>query len=327
MMCPSKQSSYVHNTRKDSYWQILYFVYNTYMATKQDKQTPQSFLSKMFELMFYANRRLGIFTPPDDLGPYLEEKRKEQERPYSPVKLLLFASTFTVDMIEDVPVVRFKPRKRTAGKRMLYFHGGAYVDDATALHFHFIDSLIRESPMEVYMPIYPKTPTHTATQVIDAISRLVPALPAFDIIAGDSAGGGLALALTSILRLKADHLILISPWLSLSLSHPEIEQLIPADPLLNREYLREIGRIYKGELDWEDPRVSPLYAEIDKQIQVSVFCGTHEIFLPDIRDFVQRMQKTQDTLYVEMEGMNHDYPLFPMKEGLAAVQKIVERIR
>lgn len=280
----------------------------------------------MFELMFYANRRLGIFTPPDDLGPYLEEKRKEQERPYSPVKLLLFSSSFTVDMIEGVPVVRFKPRKRTAGRRMLYFHGGAYVDDATALHFHFIDSLIKEYPMEVYMPIYPKTPTHTATQVIEAISRMVPALPVFDIIAGDSAGGGLALAVTSLLQIRAEHLILISPWLSLSLSHPEIERLIPTDPLLNREYLREIGRIYKGGIEWDDPRVSPLHAEFDERIRVSVFCGTHEIFLPDIRDFVQRMQLTRDILYVEKEGMNHDYPLFPMKEGIEAVQTIAQRI-
>ncbi|MBN2859576.1 MAG: alpha/beta hydrolase, partial [Sphaerochaetaceae bacterium] len=235
--------------------------------------------------------------------------------------------SFTVDMIEEVPVVCFKPRKRTAHKRMLYFHGGAYVDDATALHFHFIDALIREYPMEVYMPIYPKTPTHTANQVIDTISRMIPALPSFDIIAGDSAGGGLALAVTSILRIKADHLILISPWLSLSLSHPGIEHIIPFDPLLNREYLREIGRMYKGELEWDDPRVSPLHAEFDAHIRVSVFCGTHEIFLPDIRDFVQRMKRTRDILYVEKEGMNHDYPLFPMKEGLEAVQKIVERIR
>ncbi len=297
------------------------------MATKQDTQTPQSFLSKMFELMFYANRRLGIFTPPDNLDPYLEEKRKEQERPYSPVKILLFASSFTVLSFEGVPVVRFRPRKRLANKRMLYFHGGAYVDDASALHFHFIDSLIKEYPMEVYMPIYPKTPTHTATEVIEVLAGLVPALPPFDIVAGDSAGGGLALAVTSMLHLKPEHLILISPWLSISLTHPGIEQVIPTDPLLNREYLREIGRIYKGELEWDDPRVSPVHAELDERIRVSVFSGTHEIFFPDIRDFAQRMKLTHDILYVEREGMNHDYPLFPMKEGVEAVGQIIQRIR
>ncbi len=296
------------------------------MDQLQRGHTSQSFLSKVYELMFYANKRLGVFRPPEDLAPYLEEKREDQERAYVPPKVMLFYSTMTMELCEGVPVLTFVPKKTDPQQRMIYFHGGAYIDDPSPLHFHFIDALIRETPLSVHMPVYPKTPRYTALDVHSAMKQVLGTLPEADIIAGDSAGGGLSLALVSLENLKPRHLILISPWLDLSLSDPAVKELEAVDPLLNRTYLREVGKHYKGDLAWDDPLVSPLESEIEKEIEVTLFTGTHEIFLSDIRHFAERIRTSNPLNYIEVEGMNHDFPLFPMKEGVDALNTIVSII-
>ncbi len=292
--------------------------------------TPQSFLSKVYEKLFFANRKLGVFSPKDDLDSYLAQKRVYQAEPYTLPKLFLRFSTVSLEQIEGMPVVIFSPRYREGSRGMIYFHGGAYVEDPTPLHFHFIDSLLNQADFTVYMPVYPKTPTYDAPYLFPRLEKVIQDLlqrHGDPVIAGDSAGGGLALAATAVMNLTPKHLVLISPWLDLHLSNPDIVDLEESDPLLSREYLREMGRHYKGSLEWDDVKVSPFNAGVDSGTEVTLFVGTHELFLADVRAFAGRLEEEGRVVhYFEQEGMNHDYVLFPMKEGTQALEKIVEII-
>ncbi len=306
-------------------------MYNGSMDRTSDTPVQQSFLSKLYESLFYANQKLGVINPKENLESFLEGKRAYQAKPYALPRLLMLHSTMTLEMIEGMPTVIFSPKSGEAEKFMIYFHGGAYVDDPSPLHFHFIDSMLKHIPLTVYMPVYPKTPTYTATDLFPRMEKVMKDIMGREheqmIIAGDSAGGGLALAITSLMNLKPVQLILISPWLDLHLMNPEIVELEDQDPLLSREYLRAIGALYKGYLAWDDPHVSPKDVTIEKGIELTLFVGTHEIFLADVRAFAMRMKKEGFCVhYVEKKGMNHDYALFPMKEGSEALLRIVRII-
>jgi acetyl esterase/lipase len=95
--------------------------------------------------------------------------------------------------------------------------------------------------------------------------------------------------------------------------------------MLSVIHLKNMGIAYRGDLEESDTKVSPILAEISHLGPLTVFVGTHEIFLPDIRKFHDRCVKEgKEILYIEKERMNHDYPLFPMKEGKEAVSIIAE---
>jgi epsilon-lactone hydrolase len=97
-------------------------------------------------------------------------------------------------------------------------------------------------------------------------------------IMGDSAGGGLALAVAQQFGRSAStalrRLILIAPWLDITLDEAAWDADVPRDAMLDRPGLREAGRLYRGELSETDPRVSPLNGDLSQLPPISLFTGT-----------------------------------------------------
>src|SRR5688500_2751096 len=127
-------------------------------------------------------------------------------------------------------VYRLTPRQGGSGLELIYVHGGAYVSPLSRFHWNIIRELIRETGANVTVPLYPLAPEHGYQQayaLLYAVYRdVLAAAPAGPVVlAGDSAGGGLALGMTMDMRGRAlplpAMLVLFAPWLDVTLSNPE----------------------------------------------------------------------------------------------------------
>jgi len=183
------------------------------------------------------------------------------------------------------------------------------------------------------MPLYPLTPHHTWQEahrlVLDLYRRTVAENPGKRIILmGDSAGGGLAavisLSLAEAGDTQPDELALISPWVDITNTNPDIADYVDADPLMVPEPLAEIGRSWAGDTPLTDWHLSPIYGDLSGLKKVTTFVGTREIFLPDNALFHAKLLEAgvDSTLHVG-ENLNHAYPMFPTPEGHRARRDLV----
>jgi acetyl esterase/lipase len=234
------------------------------------------------------------------------------------------------------PVFTVSPRQGTPGRRVVYLHGGCYVFEIDPVHWAFISKIANEAGVTVIVPIYPLAPLGTAAAVVSRVADLVEteiARAGIDnvSVAGDSAGGGMALAVAMELRDRGvaplHATVLISPWLDVSGTDPQLAQIAPRDPWLAVPGLRAAGDLYRAELPVEDWRVSPINGSFDRLGAVTMFSGTRDILNADARRFASLPHAANMSLnFIEAEGMLHVYPILPMPEGDSARSVVVAAV-
>lgn len=181
---------------------------------------------------------------------------------------------------------------------------------------------------------YPLAPEHTVDDtvpmVVDAWQQVVASAGGPVDLAGDSAGGGLALVLLQRLRdlgLPMPHRsVLLSPWVDLVLDDPETLSEAPRDPVLSLLGLRGAARLYAGERDLADPWLSPLNGDLRGLGPMQAWVGTREMFLPQCRLLADRAATasgTDLTLHLG-HGLVHDWALFPMPERELLVDAMLD---
>ena len=152
---------------------------------------------------------------------------------------------------------------------ILYFHGGSYMAEITNEHWNFLEKVINNTGATVILPDYPLSPKHNYKDVFNMVEPLYNEIVSKidqDIFAimGDSAGGGLALALEEKIVNDAEDnqnnennnkninyklpkkTILISPWLDVRLENNKIDEVQKLDKDLNKETLKLAGIAYAG---------------------------------------------------------------------------------
>jgi monoterpene epsilon-lactone hydrolase len=227
------------------------------------------------------------------------------------------------------------PRGRRAERAAVYLHGGAYISEIAPQHWALISQLA-DAGVRVEVPSYGLAPQYTyrdAYPFLTAVYRqLLADVDASAVtLVGDSAGGGLALGFAQTL-LGTDlpqprRLVLISPWLDLTLSHPDLPAVELRDPWLSSVGLAEAARSWAGGDDPTDPRLSPGNGPLAGLAPVDVYVGTREICLPDVLQLQDRGATEDVKLQVTVcEGAVHVYPLVPAPEGRTAAREIVASI-
>jgi acetyl esterase/lipase len=225
---------------------------------------------------------------------------------------------------------------RTA-RRAVYLHGGVYSFQIDPVHWRFIARLAIESGAAITVPIMPLAPDGTASVVVPGVAELVASLVnevgvGNVTVLGDSSGGGMALAVSMLLRDRGvaplGATVLISPWLDISCSSPRIAELEPTDPWLAAPGLRAAGAQYRDELAETHPFVSPVHGSLEGLGPIVMFCGTRDILLADAQRLVAAAEASGHPVeYHEGAGMLHVYPILPMPEGDAARALIVEAMQ
>ena len=123
------------------------------------------------------------------------------------------------------------PKEEKSNLKILYFHGGSYAAEATEKHWEFIQKLALDTKATIIMPDYPLIPKYNYKDVFEMVEPLYKEIiEKVDsnnlIVMGDSAGGGLGLALMEKMSEEeievSKKIILISPWLDVRLTNPEI---------------------------------------------------------------------------------------------------------
>ncbi|MEU8773754.1 alpha/beta hydrolase [Streptomyces sp. NPDC048606] len=234
------------------------------------------------------------------------------------------------------PVYDAAPRGQEPVARVLYVHGGAYINELVRPHWSLIRTLVTRARARVVVPAYVLAPRGTADRTVPVAADLLSGLiesggAGGTVLIGDSAGAGLALAAAQRLRERTgaqpSRIVLISPWLDVSMTHPGQAEIEAADPMLARPGLAEAGRLYAGTLDVADPRVSPLHGSFAGLAPLTVFTGTRDVLSTDSRELLLRARAAGAQVeWHEEAGLPHAYPLMPVPEGRAARERIVELI-
>lgn len=244
-------------------------------------------------------------------------------------------SEFQIDEIkaEWVSVTRAHMKKFV----ILYCHGGGYSTGSCIYARTLTSKLAMSTSMDVLCFDYRLAPEHPypaaledAVKVWDYLMLL--GYGARDIIvAGDSAGGNLALTLVHTLkergRLLPRGLVLMSPWTDLTCSGKSHEKRAALDPVLDAEYLNKARFAYAGEQDMTDPKISPLFGEFQGFPHTYIQVGSNEMLYSDAVRLQRRMAAARVSVKLEtFEGMWHVFQMSPFKKAYDAMEKIADFI-
>ncbi len=290
-------------------------------------------LSVMTHVMKIAAR---IFLPKNSISEKLSRKTYVSEPAAIPKKMFAGLIVDTIS-INGRNVFSISPNRTQSDKIVLFLHGGAYINNIFRQHWLFAARIIRKTNCTVIVPDYPLAPAHNyqaAYEMLEALYKhLLNLTPAKNIILmGDSAGGGLALALTMKQRDEGTELpsavILLSPWLDISMTNPLILQIQKNDVTLSAENLVLAGKAWAGETETNNFMVSPVYGSFEGLPQISVFIGTHDILLADCRKLKMEVERQGMAMnYFEYPGLFHDWMMLgPLKESKVALSQICSLI-
>ncbi|MEL7006237.1 MAG: alpha/beta hydrolase, partial [Bacteroidota bacterium] len=204
------------------------------------------------------------------------------------------------------------------------------------LQWNYLAKVVEETQATIMVPDYPLAPQSNAEEAYEYLHNLYKIfLDRYAgkevIILGDSAGAGLAIAFAQYLNEvnlpQPEKIILSSPWLDVSLTNPDIRNVIPKDNALEINSLQTAGRLWAGRLDIKDPKVSPIYGRFNNIAKISMFAGTAEMFISDARKLVEKLKKENIPFnYYEYPNMIHCWLLLPMPESKVALSQIMTLI-
>jgi monoterpene epsilon-lactone hydrolase len=219
---------------------------------------------------------------------------------------------------------------------VLYFHGGGYSVGTLASYRNFTGRLARGTGARLLAVGYRLAPEHPFPAALDdavasygwLIDQGIP--PNRIALAGDSAGGGLALATAIALRDRGyprpAAIVAICPSTDLAKEGASVRERAHLDPIVNYESsmahaLRYVGK--GGNL--KHPLASPLYAELHDLPPILILIGTHECLFDDSSRFAAKAEAAGVEVELDIwEGMIHVWPIFAdiLPEGREAIEKI-----
>jgi acetyl esterase/lipase len=287
---------------------------------------------------------LGIkafFSQPDKMPARIAKARaRKPERPKAKWRV-------TFDIVEETsrgyPVVTITPKGGAAqgAPHLLYLHGGGYVLDVAGLHFETVCKLCEMLGASATVPVYPLAPEHKVPEVLAAMRGLYDEVVEQHgadrlTVMGDSAGGGMTLALAQML--KADggtmpaSLVLWSPWLDATATAEGQGAIERKDRMLSQSGLKACGKAYAGDLPLDDPRLSPLLGDLDGLPPMAIFSGTSDVLLVDGQRLAAKLEAKGVTTfeYHQYADMFHVWMLLPVPEGkqaLAQTAAFIERFK
>jgi len=229
-----------------------------------------------------------------------------------------------------------RPKNAREGRVLLYLHGGAYVMGSCQTHRNLASNIARAAQMNALVPEYRLAPENRFPAAIDDVVAVYRHLltegfePENICIAGDSAGGGLTVAMLLSLRHAGDPMparaVLLSPFLDVTASGESMQSRADKDPWFQPHDIAVVARQYcNDESEHRNPLVSPVFANVAGLPPTYIQVGDDEILLSDSTRFADLLEAAGGDVEIEVcPDMWHVFQLFvgKMPEARAAVNRI-----
>lgn len=226
--------------------------------------------------------------------------------------------------------------KNSEDKVILYLHGGAFAVGSINVHREFLSRLALTCRVKLLAINYRLAPEHPFPAALEdtlcAYDWLISEGydPAKIVIAGDSAGGGLAIAAMVSLRDNNKPLpacaVCISPWVNLTYTGKKVDN--NNDPILNPEILNLCAQYYAAQTDRNNPLISPFFADLHGLPPILIHAGTNEILLDQIVEFSEKARMANiEIVYDLYQGLFHVFQIIPIlpesKRSLEEIAKFI----
>lgn len=237
--------------------------------------------------------------------------------------------------VGGLPVEWLRPAGARSDATVLYLHGGGYAIGSTKSHRHLAATIAKAAGARALLVDYRRAPEQSFPAAVeDAVASYRWLLATGQaargvVVAGDSAGGGLAVATLLALRDAGTALpaaaVCISPWVDLTCSGASYQTKAASDPMVTREGVARMAAWYLAGADPKTPLASPLYADLRGLPSLLVHVGSEEVLLDDAGQLVAqaRAAGVEATLAVwpEMVHVWHWF-LGMLDEAQTAVDEI-----
>jgi monoterpene epsilon-lactone hydrolase len=274
------------------------------------------------------------FGSPFDVNTPLAQQRANLERQG---KLAIMPSKVEVQPVSvgEMYAEWLRPFEAKDDQAILYLHGGGYTMGSCNTHRALASriALVGQTPaLLINYRLAPECPFPAALEdAIAAYQWLLDRGIAANklVLAGDSSGGGLAIAAALALHEQKEHLpvgiVCISPWADLTLSGETISTCSKTDPLISRETSELHASRYVGQQDPKSPLISPVFADLSEFPPMLIQVGEHEILRSDSSRLSENARQAGVDVTLEVwDGMWHVWHAFA---GLVPEsQRAIERI-
>ena len=218
-------------------------------------------------------------------------------------------------------------------RAILYCHGGGYTSGNLGYSRILASKLANVTGWQVLSFEYRLAPEHPYPAAVeDAVKAwdylMYQGYGARDVVvAGDSAGGNLALVLTMLLRdagrLLPRRLVLMSPWTDMTASGKSYRERRDADPMITMNYIQAVRAAYAPGRELSSPMLSPLFGDFDRFPPVLIQVGTNEILMSDSVRLRDRLVQAGIPCRLEVwPDMWHVFQMFPMKKASQAMDSV-----
>lgn len=200
-------------------------------------------------------------------------------------------------LVEGLEAAWFEPKDVESDRVLLYFHGGGYSVCSWETHRSLISNLCKASGLRTLAVNYRLAPEHPFPAAVEdaviAYKFLLKSEQASNIVVGgDSAGGGLTMAL--LLSLKHQEIpmpakvIALSPWLDLSVPSEERNENVHKDPLLDAYSVKVWAERYLQTTNPQNCLASPIYGDLNGLPPMLIHVGEREMLLDDTVRFIEK---------------------------------------
>ena len=240
--------------------------------------------------------------------------------------------------IGEIPCEEFKPSSERASEYViLYCHGGGYVSGGLDYAGNLSTKLAMATGFTVYSFAYRLAPEHPypaapedAAAVWDYLMENIAAADHV-LLAGDSAGGNMALCLTQRLISEGKpaprELLLFSPWTDMTGSSESYVTNQDIDPILTKEFVMDSAKAYMGENDPMDPAFSPLFGSFENFPPVYIMAGRNGILLDDSVKLKERIDSSGGKAELDIEEKGwHVYQQMPGSMAKKAMKRLAEHV-
>jgi acetyl esterase/lipase len=241
---------------------------------------------------------------------------------------------------DSVPAAWVSSPGAQDGHTVLYLHGGGYYNGSLTTHKGLAASISEAAAVPLLLIDYRLAPEHPFPAAVEDATRayrwlLRRGLPPERIaLAGDSAGGGLAVATMLALQASGDALpaagVCLSPWFDLAMTGESIQTKASVDRTLRPSDMPFVAWCYLQSTDPKTPTASPLYGDLAGLPPILIQVGTDEILLDDSRRFAERAGQMGVSVRLDIwDGMIHVWHAYSrlVPEARKAIAAIGEYLR